>query len=234
MLKDNNTYLRRIMKAIIIIIFYFIVSMYKYEFSYLLGIDLKKLDVVSLSAYLIIYETLTLAVVIYVYRDELITSFSNFKDNIKEYFSKYFKYWILILLLMFISNAIITNFTTSEVATNQEIILADLKIAPVYILFSTILIAPLLEELIFRFCIKKIIPKPSIIYIIVSGVLFGSMHVILTMENITDLLFIIPYSIPGVVFAYLYNKTDNIFIPAGIHFMHNGILMILQIILFLV
>ena len=60
------------------------------------------------------------------------------------------------------------------------------------------------------------------------------MHVILTMENITDLLFIIPYSIPGVVFAYLYNKTDNIFIPAGIHFMHNGILMILQIILFLV
>lgn len=234
MLKDNNTYLKRITKAVLTIVFYFIVSIYKYEFSYLLGIDLKKLDIFSLSTYLIIYETLTLAVVIYVYKDELITSFNDFKCNIKKYFNTYFKYWILILLLMFISNTIITNFTTSEVATNQEIILADLKIAPIYILFSTILIAPLLEELIFRFCIKKIIPKPSIIYIIISGVLFGSMHVILTMENIADLLFIIPYSIPGIVFAYLYNKTENIFIPAGIHFMHNGVLMILQFILFLV
>ena len=32
-------------------------------------------------------------------------------------------------------------------------------------------------------------------------------------ENLIDLLFIIPYSIPGFIFAYVYTKSKNIFIP---------------------
>ena len=234
MLKEENAYGKRAIKAILVIIFYLFTYSYPYEISYALGINIDKLGILTKSIYLSTYEFAILAVIIYVYRKELITSFKDFKKNIKEYINKYFKYWFLILALMFISNSIVTHFTVAETATNQEIIMDTLGKAPIYILFTTIIIAPLLEELIFRFCIKKIIPKPSIIYILVSGLLFGSMHVILTMTDITDLLFIIPYSIPGIVFAYLYNKTDNIFIPAGIHFIHNGSLMLLQIILTLV
>lgn len=232
MLKEENTYLKNIFKAIIVILFYLVAYSYPDEFLKIVGINIYQLNNVFKSICLIIYEAIILMIIIYAYKDELNTSIK--KYSIKTFFKKYFKFWFLILGLMIISNSIIINFTTSDTATNQEIIEDSLKILPTYILFSTIVIAPLLEELIFRFCIKKIIPKPSIIYILVSGLLFGSMHVILTMTSVTDLLFIIPYSVPGLVFAYLYNKTDNIFIPASIHFIHNFVLMTLQVILNLI
>lgn len=234
MLKDENTYSKQLFKAIFVILFYLIAYSFPYEFAFMIGIDLDKLSTTSKILFLITYETSILAIVIYSYKSELIPSLKNFIKNIREYFNKYFKYWILMLILMVLSNYIISFFTVKEVATNQEIIVDTLKKAPIYTIISTILIAPLLEELVFRFCIKKIIPNFSIIYILVSGLAFGSMHVLLTMTNISDLLFIIPYSIPGIIFAYLYNKTNNIFIPAGIHFMHNAVLITLQIILSLV
>ena len=234
MLKEENTYSKQLFKAILVILFYLTAYSYPDKFALILGINLDKLSIIPKIVFLITYETSILLIVIYSYKDELIPSFKNFIKNIKEYFNKYFKYWILMLVLMVLSNYIISFFTVKEVATNQEIIVDTLKKAPIYTIISTILIAPLLEELIFRFSIKKIIPNLSIIYILVSGLAFGSMHVLLTMTNISDLLFIIPYSIPGIIFAYLYNKTNNIFIPAGIHFMHNAILISLQIILSLV
>jgi membrane protease YdiL (CAAX protease family) len=52
-------------------------------------------------------------------------------------------------------------------------------------------------------------------------------------EHLTDLLFIIPYSIPGFIFAYVYTKSKNICIPISLHFIHNGIMMSLQILLLL-
>lgn len=231
MLKEQNPYIRNCIKAIIVIAFYFFSYTYPLEILKFLGIDLNKMDLVYKTTILTIYEASILLIVIYVYKEDLKQSIKNFKIS---YIKEYIKYWFLILILMLISNNIVSMFTNSEIATNQEIIIETLKKAPIYILITTILIAPLLEELIFRFCIKKIISKPSIVYILISGLLFGSMHVIFTLEHISDLLFIIPYSIPGIIFAYLYNKTDNIFIPASIHFIHNGVLMLLEVILNLV
>lgn len=233
MLKEKNTYIKELIKAILVILFYFISYSYPIDsLTNLLGI---KLDTVGkLIAFSITYEALILAVIIYVYKKELSTMFKDYKANFKEYMNKYFKYWILILILMLVSNMVITQFTVSETSNNQEIIIDTLKSAPLYIIITTIFIAPLLEETIFRFCIRKIIPKFDILYIIVSGILFGSLHVILTFNDITDLLFIIPYSIPGIIFAYLYSKTKNIFVPTSIHFIHNGVLILLEIVLNLV
>ena len=44
-----------------------------------------------------------------------------------------------------------------------------------------------------------------------------------------DILYLIPYSALGISFAYILQKTDNIFVTIGLHFMHNGILMALQV-----
>ena len=230
MLKEENTYIKDLVKAIIIIFFYLTVSFYSGYIAEDLGINTLIGEVIfSLSC-----EFLMIAVIIYAYKDDLIPMFKDFKKNIKLYFNKYFKYWILILVLMFFSNILVTQFTSTEVATNQEIIIKTFEVLPIYILISTIIISPITEELVFRFCIKKVIPKPSILYILTSGIIFGSMHVIFTLTDISNLLFIIPYSIPGIVFAYLYNKTDNIFIPIGLHFIHNTVLMALEIILLMV
>ena len=57
------------------------------------------------------------------------------------------------------------------------------------------------------------------------------MHVIGTLEHLVDLLFIIPYSIPGFIFAYIYTKCKNICVPISLQFIHNVIMMGLQILL---
>jgi membrane protease YdiL (CAAX protease family) len=67
-----------------------------------------------------------------------------------------------------------------------------------------------------------------------SAFVFGGLHVFSSAETLIDLLYIIPYGAPGFVFAYMLSKTDNIFVPMGFHFMHNGILVALQILLLLV
>ncbi len=231
MLKEENTYLKEIIKAVIVISFYIVAS------GNIVNIadSLKIFDIIPRVTFAIFCEVSILLIIIYMYKDDLVPMFKDFKKNIKTYLNKYFKYWLLILLLMLISNSIITQFTTTDTATNQEIIMDTFAIAPIYIIITTVLIAPLTEELIFRFCINKIVPKPRIIYIILSGVIFGSMHVVLNpVDSFIDLLFIIPYSIPGIVFAYLYDKTKNIFIPTSLHFIHNGVLMLLELIITLI
>ena len=50
-------------------------------------------------------------------------------------------------------------------------------------------------------------------------------------NSIVDLLYLIPYSVPGCAFAYILTKTNNIFVPIGFHFLHNGVTMSLQILL---
>lgn len=135
---------------------------------------------------------------------------------------------------MISSNLIVTLFTSSDIANNQEIIVESLKAHPLYTFIITVLIAPILEELVFRLSFRKIFMKTDILFIFFSGLIFGGMHVISTLSSLSDLLFIIPYSIPGFIFAYIYTKSKNIFVPISLHFIHNGIMMCLQILLFFV
>ena len=133
--------------------------------------------------------------------------------------------------LMILSNLIVTMFTTTEISQNQETIVSLLGEAPIYTFILTVFTAPILEELVFRLSFRKMFAHTNLLYIFFSGLFFGGMHVISSFTNITDLLFIIPYSIPGFIFAYIYTKSKNICVPMSLHFIHNGIMMCLQIIL---
>ena len=139
----------------------------------------------------------------------------------------------MMLILMIGSNLIVTMFTSTDIAANQEAIMNNLKVAPVYTFIMTVFVAPILEELVFRLSFRKIFSKSNILFIFFSGFIFGGMHVISSYEHFTDLLFIIPYSLPGFIFAYVYTKCKNICVPISLHFIHNGIMMSLQILLLL-
>ena len=132
---------------------------------------------------------------------------------------------------MILSNAIITMFTTTITSENQQTIIDTLKQAPIYTFILTVFVAPILEELVFRLSFRKIFKYTNVLFILFSGLFFGGMHVLGTLSNPIDLLFIIPYSIPGFIFAYIYSKEKNICIPMSLHFIHNGIMMSLQILL---
>lgn len=156
----------------------------------------------------------------------------NFKDNI----NLSIKYYIIGLIIMIISNNIINIFFSSATATNENMVRLLIDKYPLYMLFSVAIYAPIVEETIFRRSIKDITDNTSndIIkkysYIIISGFIFGAMHVLGTATNIIDYIFIIPYMALGSSFAALYYKTDNLFNTITLHSFHNLLAIILYFI----
>ena len=232
-MEKNNKNIKDTIIGILVIIFYFVSTALTYSFTKLIGINYYSLNQVAKQIYLILCEVVITVIILYIYRKDTIPNFKDLKSNIKEYINKYIRYWFLMLGLMILSNAIITIFTTTKISNNQSDIVELLGSYPVYTLITTVLLAPIIEELIFRLSIRKIF-KNDILFIAMSGLIFGSMHVLGNTNSMIDLLFIIPYSIPGFMFAYIYTKSKNICIPMGMHFMHNTIMIILQLIIGLI
>ena len=231
--KEKNYDLRDMFIGFGVLFLYLIASAIPYDFIELFGVNYDNLNIIAKQIYLIYYEVSLTLIIVYIYRKDFIPNFKDFLKNNIKYFKKYIKYWFVMLGLMILSNSIITMFTTTMTSENQQAIVDTLKKAPIYTFILTVFIAPILEELVFRLSFRKIFKHTNILFIVFSGLFFGAMHVLGSFKNPIDLLFIIPYSIPGFIFAYIYSKEKNICIPMSIHFIHNGIMMSLQILLLL-
>ena len=168
----------------------------------------------------------------YIYRKEIKKAWLDLKKNHKLYFQKYLKYWFVLLALMMISNFIILMLKPNSIAGNEEAVRQMFNDMPIYTFISAVIFAPFLEELVFRKSFRFMF-SDDIVFIILSGLTFGAFHVVGNVETIFDLVYLIPYSIPGFVFAYALTKSKNIFVPIGLHLIHNGVLMALQVFIML-
>ena len=218
---------KEVIIGILVFLGYLLLSKYGDDILILLGFN--KLSTPLKLIVSIIYELFILLTVIFIYLKTIVNDFIDYKQNIKYYINNYLKYWFLNLGLMMITNIIIINITNINSSTNQEYITKLLGKYPIYTIVATILIAPLTEELIFRLNIRKIF-KNNILFIITSGLVFGALHLTVA-TSIKELLFIIPYSIPGFIFAYTLTKSKNIFVPISLHTLHNTVMILLQILI---
>lgn len=185
-----------------------------------------------LEVYTILVEILTILFIFLLFKKEIVHMWKDFYENRDKYFKKYFKYWFLILVLMAFSNGIITLINKAEISNNQEAINDMFKRLPIYTYILSVFLAPIIEELVFRFCFMKIFNN-KYLYMILSGIIFGLFHIIGSFESAYDFLFLVPYSIPGLIFAYILYDSKNIFNTIWLHFVHNGISMLASIILLL-
>lgn len=129
---------------------------------------------------------------------------------------------------MIASNIFIIIFLPQSNAGNEEAVRALIDLAPLYMLFSVSIYAPITEELIFRKGIRDIINN-KYIYIIVSGCVFGALHVVSSINSIYDLAYLVPYCSLGITFALLYYKSKNIFSSISMHFLHNTLTIVLYL-----
>lgn len=220
-------------KAIIgicVLLSYFIYDYFQLVPLQLIGIDYNNLSLNQKTFYLLVTELIYILILFYIFKNKFINDFKNYKNNFKLYINKYMPYWALSFSLMIISNFFILTLFPNSSATNQEIVNSNLIVAPLYMVVASVLFAPFLEETIFRLGFKYIF-KSDALFIIMSGFVFGSLHVIGSFQNLIDLIYIIPYSIPGFIFAYTLVKSKNIFVPIILHLFHNGIMMFIQIVL---
>jgi len=173
-------------------------------------------------------STIVLFVLFFIYRNELKKEFKIFKDNFVENIDIGFRYWMLGLFVMMISNVIITYFLKGGGANNEVAVQNMIKTLPWLMLIDAGFIAPFNEEIVFRKTLKDIISNP-ILLCILSFLLFGGAHVIGEAKSLTDYLYIIPYGSLGASFAYCYYKTNTIFTSMSMHIFHNTILILLSI-----
>lgn len=143
-----------------------------------------------------------------------------FNNNFKNNFKTSLSYWGVGLLIMYISNIIIAIVTNGQIAQNEEAVRSLINIAPLYMAFQVGIYAPLTEELIFRKSIRDIIDN-KYIYALISGLIFGGLHAITSINNLISLLYLIPYCSLGIAFGLLYAKSNNIFSTIIIHSIHN-------------
>lgn len=215
--------IKEIIKFILIFLLYLLYSDIIIIILTKLGVNIKALPN-NLKITIMFLINLSLMIMLFIFYSKSIKE--NLKDlklNFKSYIKNNFKYYVIGLLIMIISNIIISFFVEGN-STNETLIREYINIMPIYMIFSSCIYAPFTEEMVFRKSLRNCFNN-KVLYILLSGLIFGSMH-LLSASNLVELVFLIPYSSLGCVFAYMYYKTNNIFVPMTFHMVHNTIIVI--------
>ena len=200
---------------------------FQYIPAKLLKINLETISPTSKIIYSIICDALFILFVYLLYRKTINKNFKDFFSNFKDNIETSLKYYFIGLAIMVISNLIITILFSGASANNEEAVRTLIEKYPLYMVFSVSIYAPFIEEIIFRKSIKDMITSyknnslTKYLYILTSGLIFASLHVVGMADKAIDYIYIIPYLSLGIAFAALYHKTDNIFSTICIHSLHN-------------
>lgn len=178
--------------------------------------------------YLTISNIILLLIYFFIYKNTLIKDLKNYIKNLRKNLKQSIKYWLIGFIIMIVSNLIITYVLNKGIAGNEQEVRNYLDTFPLFMIFNTIIYAPLTEELTFRKSIKDAINNKWI-YILTSGLIFGALHIISYINSPIDLVYLIPYSSLGIAFSMLYHKTNNIFSTITIHALHNSIAVIVYL-----
>lgn len=170
--------------------------------------------------YLTISNIILIGIFILIYRKTLVDDLKSYIKDFSNNCEIGIKYWIIGFGIMTLSNLFITYILNKDIAGNEQDVRNYLDLFPLFMVFNTVIYAPLTEELTFRKSIRDVIDNKWV-YGLVSGLVFGMLHISSYMNNWTDLVYLIPYSSLGVAFALLYHKTDNIFSSITMHAVHN-------------
>lgn len=171
----------------------------------------------------ILVELIIAGTFVFIYRKRLFSDLKEYKNDYKKIMDTAFKNWIIGLIIMIISNIIISSFV-GNIANNEELNRTLLLKTPIYAVVAMIIIAPITEEILFRLSPRKAFTK-KIPYLIYSAIFFGLMH-ILASSSIIEILYIIPYGALGFFFAKSFYETNNIFASITTHMIHNTIAVI--------
>ena len=195
-----------------------------------LGILLFGSKIITKFWMLIVFYVVILSLMIGVFYKQLIHDFKIFKSYFKEYFVLILKTWGKALVLIMITTIIIQIITNTTQANNQIALQNSFNSNPVFIAILAMFYAPIAEELMFRGVFRKFI-KNKKLFVIVSGVVFGLMHVIDDSKTLAEFSYVFVYSILGIYLAGIYAKTNNLCTNIFMHFIQNTLSVIGMILL---
>lgn len=224
--RTNKNEITYIIKGLSAILIYFLLSKYQSLPFILLHINTSELPSLIKIFYSLAIEMLILILIYSIFEKEFKKAYQDIKKNHKKYFDEYLKYYILALIFMLLSNSII-NLLGGNISNNEAAVRSEFELYPIYTFISAVILAPIIEETVFRLSFRAIF-KDDFLFITVSSLIFGGLHLLTTPVNYLFPFHLIAYCSCGFAFAYMLKKTNNIFVSMGFHFMHNGMIIAMQ------
>lgn len=224
----NKIGIKRIFQSLLVFLLFYYSSYFQLIPILIFNLDLEKISNAT-KIYLSMFSNImVIGTLILIYYKSLLLEWKKFKDCFLQNIDIGFRYWFLGLIGMSFSNIIITFLLKGGGATNEKMVQDMITTLPFIMLVNAGVLAPILEELTFRKAFREALSNKWL-FILVSGLVFGGLHVITSFQTPLELLYIIPYSSLGVAFAYMYDKTDTVFTSIAMHMIHNTILTLLSI-----
>lgn len=171
----------------------------------------------------VIFYVILLILFFIIERNSIIENLDDFKKNFKTHIKYIFSWVIIGFCLMILINYIISLFNIN-IPTNELNNRNYLINKPFLTLIYLLIVAPLLEEFVFRFSFRNI--KNYYLYTILTSLLFAALH-LFSINNLYHLWYIIPYFFIGFSFANIYYKCQNYFSSTIGHIIHNGLCVII-------
>ncbi len=198
--------------GIAMIFFVYLASILVIPIVLIFNLDLESIDYQTLTFIDMSISLIQCVIVVTLFHDLLRDDFrahfvpletSRITKFLEEVIIGFVLFMVVKMLGAYISNIIayivgVTDLTTD----NQSAIELLTGSAPAMMIISTVVLAPILEETIFRGAIRKVM-KNKKVFITVSGLLFGLMHVIDSVTFYVELLVL------GIVISYLLERKDK-------------------------
>ena len=206
---------KKFILAILLLLFYFSQIVWK---------DFIPKGVIGLFITIMFYLLMVIFSIL-VFKDKFREDFKLFTSNFKAYIG-YILPRMAIFYIIFIVISFISIFIAKSTAANQNLveelpILLSLPLAIIY--------APIVEETLFRGCIRRFITNDKV-FIVVSGIIFGLLHTIFAETKVLNIFILaLPYGFMGSFLAYIYVKTNNIFSNITCHALNNMVAMFFSI-----
>ena len=224
--KENQNNYKYILKGSLVLFIYFFFSYFQTLPFALLHINTNELPSLVKIIYTLSVELLMMSIIFYIFEKEYKKAFQDIKKNHRKYFDENLKYYIIGLITMMGANILINIFFV-VLSANETAIRTEYATLPIYTFISAVILAPLLEESVFRLGFRAIF-KNDFLFITISSLVFGGLHLLTNPLNELFPLYLLSYCSCGIAFAYMLKKTNNILVSSFFHFMHNGLILALQ------
>lgn len=177
----------------------------------------------------IISREVMIGIIVFTTITTLLLALPLFKEEKDRVVPKNIKKILLTFMFMYITmmilNPLMTWLTQSSDSQNQQLIIDSMRQDPMYVILSAVIMAPIVEEIVFRGVLFRKIRNMNhyVLAIVISSVTFGIMHVLQSIleMNVMDLPFIVVYIVLGLFFVKIYEETGKLSNAIWLHLLNN-------------
>jgi len=209
----------------VLLVFFNLGNLFFIGFTYL-GFDITSFDYTDMAYANMLMNIIMGGLILVTYGRILSKDWLSFRQDLKKNLMTCFNLFLLVFgikVVAAIATSILAfllgiDFIQSE---NQDILDALAGAAPMMMLLSSVIFAPIIEETIFRMGFKQVFSR-KYVFIIISGLVFGLMHIFPTdLSLIEALVQGLVYVAMGLCLAWIYENKQNIYFVIIVHAFNN-------------